>query len=201
MKSNLICYFNLLCLIFKSARWYRIRLIDMWLKNVNVCSHNFVMLSNSAKAWNKAVGLNNEAYLLVALAFCRKPPLDFAQMRWDMVVGTETSYGLEVEGLGFPDRLCGPPSLPFGGYLGLKRPGRDVHHSPPSSYGFENLWSSSSTRIIPFHGMDCNNFTSWVLRKINWVIFDRCLQARNIRCVYSTEGCPPICVVSSDLRL
>ena len=78
----------------------------------------------------------------VAPALCTKPTMDYTQMSWDQVVGTETSYGLEVEGMSFPDRLYGPPSFPFGGHrgflLGLKRPGPDVDHSPPSSYGVRN---------------------------------------------------------------
>jgi hypothetical protein len=36
-----------------------------------------------------------------------------------------------------PDRLWGPPSLPYNVYRvslpGIKRPGRDVEHPPPSS--------------------------------------------------------------------
>jgi hypothetical protein len=78
----------------------------------------------------------------VAPALCRKPTVDSTQISWDQVVGTETSFGLEVEDLGFPDRLYGPPSLPFGGHrgslLGLKRLGPDVDHSPPSSYEVKN---------------------------------------------------------------
>ena len=84
----------------------------------------------------------------VAPALCRKPTVDCTEMSWDQVrsvgqvVGTETSYGLELEGVGFLDRLYDPPSLPFDGHrgsvLGLKRPGPDVDPSPPSSYGFKN---------------------------------------------------------------
>jgi hypothetical protein len=88
------------------------------------------------------VALTNEVYMRVAPALCRKPTVDSTQMDWDQVVGTQTSYGLEVEGLGFPDRLYGPHSLPFGGHrgslLGLKRPGTNVDDSPPSSYGVKN---------------------------------------------------------------
>jgi len=78
----------------------------------------------------------------VAPALCRNPTVDSTQMSGDQVVGTVTSYWLEVEGLGFPARRYGQPSLPFGGHrgslLGLKRPGTDVDHSPPSSYGVKN---------------------------------------------------------------
>jgi hypothetical protein len=43
-----------------------------------------------------------------------------------------------------PHRLWGPPSLLFNGYRRsfpvLKRPGRDVDHSPPSSVRVKNEW-------------------------------------------------------------
>ena len=77
-----------------------------------------------------------------APALCRKPTVDSTQMSWAQVVGTETSNGLEVEGLGFPDWPYGPPRLPLGGHrasvLGLQRPGPDVDRSSPSNYGVEN---------------------------------------------------------------
>jgi hypothetical protein len=65
------------------------------------------------------------------------------------VVGTETAYGLDDEGVGVrvpvgsrifsssrPDRLWGPPNLqwvPGALFLGIKRPGREADHSPPAS--------------------------------------------------------------------
>jgi len=60
-----------------------------------------------------------------------------------------------------PYSLWGPPSLPFSGYRspspGLKRPGRDVHHSPPSSAEVKNVWSYASTPPLRFHGVyRCN---------------------------------------------
>jgi len=106
----------------------------------------------------------------VAPALCTKPTVDSTQMSWDkvrsvgQVVSTETSYGLEVEGLGFLDRLYDPPSLPFGGHrdsvLRLKRPGPDVDHSPPTSYGVKNYWNHTLISTICFHGVNSNNFTS-----------------------------------------
>ena len=56
------------------------------------------------------VDLTNEVYMHVASALCRKPTVDSTHMSWDQVVGTETSYELEVEGLGFPDRLRAHPA-------------------------------------------------------------------------------------------
>jgi hypothetical protein len=44
-----------------------------------------------------------------------------------------------------PDRLWGPPSLLFNGHRsslpGVRRPGRDVDRSPPSSADIKNVWS------------------------------------------------------------
>jgi hypothetical protein len=92
-------------------------------------SRKFLQLSRPA----------NEAYMRVTPALCRNPTVDSTQKSWSKVVSTESSSGLEVEILGFPDRFYGPPILPFGGYrrsfLGLRRPWCDIDHSPPSCYG------------------------------------------------------------------
>jgi hypothetical protein len=37
--------------------------------------------------------------------------------------------------------------------LGLKRPGREADHSPPSSAEVKNAWSYTSTRPIRLHGV------------------------------------------------
>jgi hypothetical protein len=37
--------------------------------------------------------------------------------------------------------------------LGVKRPGREAHHSPPSSAEVENAWSSTSTPPVCLHGV------------------------------------------------
>jgi len=42
----------------------------------------------------------------------------------------------------------------------VKRPGRDVDHSPPSGAEAKNEWSYTSTPRICHHGMDRDNFTS-----------------------------------------
>jgi hypothetical protein len=58
-----------------------------------------------------------------------------------------TGYGLDDRGVGIrvpegarivcsprlPDRFWGPPSLLSNGYRGVKRPGREADHSPPTS--------------------------------------------------------------------
>jgi hypothetical protein len=41
---------------------------------------------------------------------------------------------------------------------GLKRPWRDVHHSPTSSAEFKNEWSYASTPPLRFHGVYRNNY-------------------------------------------
>jgi hypothetical protein len=49
-----------------------------------------------------------------------------------------------------PDKPWGPPSLLFNGHQGylpsgVKRPGREADHSPPSSAEVKNAWSYTST--------------------------------------------------------
>ena len=62
-----------------------------------------------------------------------------------------------------PDRLWAPPSLILNGYpgcnLGVKRPGREVYHSPPSSDKVKNEWSYTSAPPISLRGVDSDNFT------------------------------------------
>ena len=57
-----------------------------------------------------------------------------------------------------PDRVWGPSSLAFNGYRGsfqgVKRLGRAVDHSPPSSAEVNNEWSCTSTDPIRLHGVD-----------------------------------------------
>jgi hypothetical protein len=50
-----------------------------------------------------------------------------------------------LSSLSRPERLWGPPSLLSTGYLGLKRPGREADHSPPSSAEVKNAWGYTST--------------------------------------------------------
>jgi len=54
-------------------------------------------------------------------------------------------------------RLSGPPSLLFSGYRGffspgVKRPGREVDHSPP--YSAKNEWSCTPALSIRLHNVD-----------------------------------------------
>jgi hypothetical protein len=53
--------------------------------------------------------------MFVTPALYMNPTMDSTQKNWDKVFGKETSYGLVVEVLCFPDRLFDPHSLPFGG--------------------------------------------------------------------------------------
>jgi hypothetical protein len=55
------------------------------------------------------------------------------------------------------DRLWGPPSLLSNGYhglsLGVKLPGREADHSPPSSPAeVKSAWSCNSTPPVRLHG-------------------------------------------------
>ena len=62
-----------------------------------------------------------------------------------------------------PDRLCTPPSLLYNGYRfslsGIKRPGRGVHHPPPSSAKLKKEQSYTSTSILAFMACSRANFT------------------------------------------
>jgi len=57
-----------------------------------------------------------------------------------------------------PEWLWGSPSLQFNGYRrffpGVKRPGRKVNHSPPSSVEVKNMWCFTSTTSIRLQGAD-----------------------------------------------
>jgi hypothetical protein len=48
-----------------------------------------------------------------------------------------------------------------GPFPGVKRPGRDVNHSP-SSVEVKNEWSYTSTPIICLHGVDMDNFIFYI---------------------------------------
>jgi hypothetical protein len=67
-----------------------------------------------------------------------------------------------------PDPLWGPPSLLSNGFqgtlsLGVKRPGSEAGHSPPSSAEFKNAWSYTSTPLISFHGVVISQITETTL--------------------------------------
>jgi hypothetical protein len=61
------------------------------------------------------------------------------------------------------NRVCSPPRLLFSGHQGyfprVKRAGRDVNHSSPSSAEFKNEWSYTSALLICLHGLYRDNFT------------------------------------------
>jgi hypothetical protein len=83
-------------------------------------------------------------------------------------VSIATGYEVEDRGVGVrvpvgsriftsprhPDRLWGPPNLyPLGtGALspGVKRPGREADHSPPTSVEIKNTWVYTSTPPYAF---------------------------------------------------
>ena len=69
--------------------------------------------------------------------------------------GPETFFSSSKE----LDRREGPPSLVFndqrGSILGVRRPGREVDHSPPPSAEVQNEWSYTSI-LIPTEA-----FTAW----------------------------------------
>jgi hypothetical protein len=62
-----------------------------------------------------------------------------------------------------PDRFWIPLSLLYNGYQGLfpgegiKWPGREANHSPPSSAEAKNAWSYTSIHPIHLHGMVLRN--------------------------------------------
>jgi hypothetical protein len=49
--------------------------------------------------------------------------------------------------------LASYPMVPGALSLGVKRPGREADHSPPSSAEVKNAWSNTSTLPIRLHGM------------------------------------------------
>jgi hypothetical protein len=48
--------------------------------------------------------------------------------------------------------------VPSGYRVGIKQPGRDVDHSPPSSSEVKNEWSYTSAPPMCFQGVDRGNF-------------------------------------------
>jgi hypothetical protein len=59
-------------------------------------------------------------------------------------------------------RLRGPSSLLFNGYQHpfqeIKRPGRDVDHTLPSSGEIKKVWSHTSSQSIRLRGLDRDKF-------------------------------------------
>jgi hypothetical protein len=86
----------------------------------------------------------------------------------DSVVSIATTYGQDDRGVGVrvpvgsrifsspnrPDRLWGPPNLLSNEYqglfsLGVKQPGREVDHSPPTSAKVKKMWIFTFTPHTP----------------------------------------------------
>ena len=61
-----------------------------------------------------------------------------------------------------PDLLWAPPSILLTGYRnsfpGIKRPGREVNHSPPSSFAVKNGWNRASVPQLCVHAVERDNF-------------------------------------------
>jgi hypothetical protein len=93
----------------------------------------------------------------------------------DSAVGIANGYGLNDRGFGVgvpvwsrifsslfrPDRLWGPLSLISNGYWeglspGVKRPGREADHSPPTSVEVKKILVYTSTPPISLHGVVLN---------------------------------------------
>jgi hypothetical protein len=76
-----------------------------------------------------------------------------------MTGGSGPDRGWEFfSSLPYPYQLWGPPSLLSNGYegllpLGVKRPGSDADHSPPSSTEVKYVWSYISAFPVRLHGV------------------------------------------------
>jgi len=55
-----------------------------------------------------------------------------------------------------PNRLWGPPNLLSNEYQGVKRPGGEDDHLPPSSAEVTNAWTYQSIPPIRLHGVVLN---------------------------------------------
>jgi hypothetical protein len=77
-----------------------------------------------------------------------------------------------------PDRLWSPTSLLLNGYRGsfytVKRPGREVDYSPPSSTVVKNEWCYTSTSPTCFHVVDRDSFTFTILPDIIVFFYSKC---------------------------
>ena len=72
--------------------------------------------------------------------------------------------------LSISECIWGPFTLLFNGhqlapvsFLGIRRPGRRFHSSPPFSAEFKNEWSFTSTINLVIHVVARYNFTFYVL--------------------------------------
>jgi hypothetical protein len=113
-------------------------------------------------------------------------------MSRDSSVGIALGYGLDDRGsrVRFPARLgifhftsasrtalepTQPPIQWVSGALslGVKRPGREADHSPPSSAEVKNAWSYTSTPPIRLHGVVLSEAQGqlYLLLERNWYVY------------------------------
>jgi hypothetical protein len=99
-------------------------------------------------------------------------PHSIKHMGRDSSVRIATRYGLDGPGIesrwgrDFQHRSWGPPSLLYNGYRvsfpGVKRPGRNVNHSPLSTVDVNNEWRYTSTPPLHLHGVSREVFTFYL---------------------------------------
>jgi hypothetical protein len=87
-----------------------------------------------------------------------------------------------------PERLWGPPNLLPNGYQrffpwGVKRPGREVDHSPPSSAEVKNACKYTSTPPIGLHRV------MLVTHRDNFTFTNRFLSYAKLYCISGAETC------------
>ena len=72
-----------------------------------------------------------------------------------------------------PDRLSDPQSLTCneyrGYFLGLKRPGREVDHTPPSSVEVKNELSCIPAHPVSLHGVEKENFMGMLTVRLDCI--------------------------------
>jgi hypothetical protein len=113
-------------------------------------NHDYSMCEGLFDVWNWDIGgtVFVKSFLLAnqcAIRIC---------VSRDSVIGIVTSYGLDDRGVGVLV-LVGSSifSRPFS--AGVKRPGREVNHSPPTSAEVKKMWIYTST-FIRLHGVVLN---------------------------------------------
>ena len=105
--------------------------------------------------------------------------MEFSPAHYDVNIassGADRATTLQAERSGFripvhkeiflfsksPDLLWAPPSILLTGYRnsfpGIKRPGREVNHSPPSSFAVTNGWNRASVPQLCVHAVERDNF-------------------------------------------
>jgi hypothetical protein len=79
---------------------------------------------------------------------------------WGSNPGKHKGFSLQLR---HPSRLWGRRNLVFSVYEdsfpGLKRPGRDVDHLPPSSAEINNEWIHTFALLVCLHGVCWETFT------------------------------------------